>query len=169
MKIKSLSLLILATAILVTGCARKYPFVPEIMYGNYDNLRTTTEYTQNKLAETAASVSTSLEQLAEIERAIHPHAKMPPPPNPHSIGMGQYVSIDWVGPIDQLLRRLAAASHYHVKILGREPAVPVIVSIRVKNKPLADVVRNIGFQAQKQAILAIYPHSKIVELRYLRP
>lgn len=168
MNVKIITIL-LALALALTGCTKKEPFIPNVIYGDYDNPKNTTEYAQNKLAETAAAVSNSLEQLAEIEKAVHPHAKIPPPPSPESLGMAQYVSIDWVGPIAELVHKIAKASHYHVKILGREPAVPVIVAIKAKNKPLADVVRNISFQAQRQATLAVYPRSKIIELRYLKP
>ncbi|MDQ2994372.1 MAG: hypothetical protein M3R00_05440, partial [Pseudomonadota bacterium] len=40
-----------------------------------------------KIAESADSVSESLKELAEIERAIHPQAIMPIAPNPARVGM----------------------------------------------------------------------------------
>lgn len=119
------------------------------------------------IAEAAVSVSKSLSQLAEVERAVHPNATLPTPPNAVRIGMANQASVDWSGPVEALLRKVAKASHYDLKVLGVQPAIPIIVSITAQNTPLADILRDISFQADKQATVALYPKRHIIELRYL--
>jgi defect in organelle trafficking protein DotD len=119
-----------------------------------------------KLADAADSVSQSLRELAEIEKATHPQAKLPSPPEPDMIGMGQIASIDWSGPVGPLVKKIADASHYKLHVLGTPPAIPILVSIAAKDTPLADILRDAGFQCGRRANIVVYPGSKIIELRY---
>ena len=122
-----------------------------------------------KLAEAATSISHSLQQLAEIEIALHPAAILPPPPNPKRIGMDQLISVDWTGPVEPLLKRIARASHYRSRIIGIPPAIPVIVAVSAQDTLLADVLRNLQLQVEKKARIKTYPGSRVIELRYLQP
>lgn len=124
---------------------------------------------QVKLAEAATSVSHSLEQLAAMEKAAHPSIKLPPPPDPASIGMARLASVDWTGPVEPLVRRIAAVTGYRVRVLGRPLAIPALVSISAKNTPLADILRDAGFQVEKKADIIVYPHSHVIEIRYIDP
>lgn len=122
-----------------------------------------------KLAEAATSISHSLQRLAEIETSVHPGAVLPPPPNPSLIGMDQLISVDWTGPVEPLLKRIAKASHYRVRALGVPPAIPVIVSVTAQDTLLADVLRNIELQIEKKARIKTYTRSRVIELRYTQP
>jgi defect-in-organelle-trafficking protein DotD len=124
-------------------------------------------YAEEKLAEAAYSISNSLNQLAAIEKANSPKAKLPPPPNPASIGMEDIASVDWNGPVEPLLKKLAAACGYRLKAIGRRPAIPVIVQIDIKNQPIADILRDVSYQVVKKADIVVYPRRRIIELRYL--
>lgn len=121
---------------------------------------------QSDLAQSASSVSNSLQELSAIQKATNPGVKIAPPVNPKVIGMDQPSSIDWTGPVEPLLQQIAKAAHYKVQVLGAEPAVPVIVSINMHNKPLASILRNATFQAATQADINVYPSKKIIELHY---
>lgn len=155
-------------ALFLVGCTtRKYltapnPFgVPPLPY------QVNADDAEIKLAEAAVSVSNSLNNIAEVERATHPCVCLPPPIDGNCIGLGFLASVDWVGPVEPLLRRIADASCYHVRVLGREPAIPAIVTINVKNTSFADILRNISLQIHKKACIVIYPRSRVIELRYL--
>jgi defect-in-organelle-trafficking protein DotD len=119
-----------------------------------------------KLTEAATSVTHSLHQLAEIEEASKPAQPHLPPPDPASYGMEGLASIDWNGPIEPLVTQVATASHYRLRVLGNEPAIPIIVSLSKKNVPLADVLRDAGLQAGSRAEVIVFPSSKTIELRY---
>lgn len=120
---------------------------------------------QAQLAEAAVTVGHSMQQISAIDMAIHPTAKLQQL-NPDMIGMAQQTSLDWNGPIEPLLRKIAAICHYHLRVLGTAPPIPVIVAINYDNVPLADIVRNAAFQVEKKAAITIYPETKTLELRY---
>ncbi|HLD17001.1 MAG TPA: type IVB secretion system lipoprotein DotD [Coxiellaceae bacterium] len=126
--------------------------------------------TQAKLAESAQAVNQSLEQLSAVQIATHPQVSMPPPMNPQKVGMDQLSSVDWTGPVEPLLKKVAAQSGYQLHVLGIEPPIPVIVSVTAKDQPLAYILRDVTFQVQDRAGIAVYPGktkaTRVIELRY---
>ncbi len=118
------------------------------------------------LAEASGSVSQSLTELGATEQAANPPQSVSSPPNPSSYGMGMTTSIDWNGPVQPIVQQIANATHYKLKVLGKAPSIPVIVSVDAKNKPMGDVLRNIGYQTGKRANVVVFPSSHTIELRY---
>jgi len=88
------------------------------------------------------------------------------PINPARYGMANLASVDWIGPVEPLLQKIAAVTHYRLRVIGRSPPVPVIVTIDVNDKPIADILRNATYQAAKRANVLVYPRTKVIELRY---
>ena len=119
-----------------------------------------------KLAEAAKSSSHSALSLAEIELAVSPPPPDYLPIDPASYGMANLVSVDWAGPIAPIVQRIANASGFQMKTFGTEPAVPLLVFVQVKNKPLGDVLRDVGYQVHSKASLVVYPNTRVIELRY---
>jgi defect in organelle trafficking protein DotD len=122
--------------------------------------------TSMKLSDAASHVVTSLNKLAALEQAKMPLVKMPKPIDAKKIGMSQLASVDWTGPVEPLLKKLAFATNYTVKVLGNAPTVPILVSLNVNNVTMADVYRNIKFQTERFANITLYPKSHVIELRY---
>ncbi len=121
-----------------------------------------------KLAEAAVSVSDSMLEMARVEKIILP-------PNidntltiPSAYNLQARASVDWSGPIEELVGRIAKASHYQLRILGQMPSLPVLISISAKDKSLAELLRDIDYQAKKRAFIHVYPNSQTVELRYAK-
>lgn len=167
MKIKLL--LLLPLAMTLTACSSSPDEQSRIMtYITTDSAPTTVTdaNTQNQLAQAANSVSQSLQQLSAVQQAVHPNAKIAPPVNPKRIGMAQVASLQWTGPIEPLLRKIAGATNYKLQVIGNTPSTPIIVSISKKNQPLATILRDAIFQAQGQASISVYPANKMIELRY---
>jgi defect in organelle trafficking protein DotD len=165
-KMKAITLIVVIFTFFFAGCTTKRYVVstnyavPTLPYQlNADDA-------EIKLAESAISVSKSLDCLAEIEKATHPCVRIPPPIDACRFGLACLASVDWVGPVEPLLKRIGEATHYCVRVLGKEPAIPVIVSITSKNVPFADILRNISLQIYKKACIVIYPNSRVIELRY---
>ncbi len=161
------SLLIIFIAVSFVGCSTRKLVV------STNNVVPTLPYQINaddaeiKLAEAAVSVSRSIDCLAEIEKAAHPCLRMPPPIDAPRFGLACPASVDWVGPVLPLIKRIAEATHYCVRVLGKEPAIPIIVSVNSKNTPFADILRNISLQIYKKACIVVYPSSRVIELRYM--
>ena len=123
---------------------------------------------ESSLAEASYAVSRSIVDLAETAQAAHPLPQLAPPPNPATYGMAGLTTIDWSGPVEPLLKQIAVAANYRVRILGTAPAIPVLVTIYAKNLMLGDVLRDVGYQCGRRATVVIYPESAVIELRYAK-
>ena len=156
---KNLLLIFLATA-LIAGCASTTYKKPP---NNYP-----TDDASIKLAEAANSVSDSMQQMARIEKVITPPTKDNTLTIPNAYNLQARASVDWSGPIAELTSRIAKAAHYHLRVLGKAPAIPVLVSLDIKDESLAEILRNIDYQAGKRAYIHVYPNSQVVELRYAK-
>ncbi len=120
-----------------------------------------------KLAEAANSVSNSMLQMAKTEKILIPPQQDNVITIPNTNNLNTYASVDWSGPIEELTKRIADAAHYKLRILGNKPAIPVLISLNLKDYSLGDILRNIDYQAKNKASIYVYPNSKVVELRYV--
>lgn len=120
------------------------------------------------LAQASSTISDSLTASEEIQRATTPALSLKNLPNADAYNMDQIASIDWSGPVGPIVKRIADASHYNLRVLGRPPAVPVLVSINQKNMTLGYILRDIDYQAGSRANIVVLPEKKIIELRYGR-
>ncbi len=121
-----------------------------------------------KLAEAATSVSDSMLEMARVEKVIKPANKDNILTIPNSFNLQARASVDWSGPIEEVTARVARAAHFRLRILGKEPAVPVLISLNIKDESLAEILRNIDYQANRKAYIHVYPNSQVVELRYAK-
>jgi defect-in-organelle-trafficking protein DotD len=118
------------------------------------------------LAEAAVSVRQSLTDLGEIEQAAYPPQSVAEVPDPSTYGMNIPTSIDWDGPIQPLAQQIANAANYKLRVLGRRPSIPVIVSVSAHNEPLGDILRDVGYQSKNRAQIVVFPSTHVIELRY---
>jgi defect in organelle trafficking protein DotD len=132
-----------------------------------DDAADPTAFVEARLSATARTVDQSMQRLASIESATHPQVAMPPPVDPATIAMAQKASVDWTGPVEPLIKKVAAASQYKLHILGAQPTVPTLVKINAKGQTLAQILRNLGYQIRHTANITIYPKRKIIELKYV--
>jgi defect-in-organelle-trafficking protein DotD len=123
---------------------------------------------ESSLAEASYSVSRSVVDLAETAQAAHPLPNLAPPPDPATYGMAGLSTVDWSGPVEPLLKQIAFASNYRVRVLGTPPAIPVIVTMYSKNVMLGDILRDVGYQCGRRATVVVYPSSRTIELRYAK-
>ncbi|MCW8408699.1 type IVB secretion system lipoprotein DotD [Legionella sp. PATHC035] len=121
-----------------------------------------------KLAEAAVSVSDSMHEMARVEKVILP----PPVDNtltiPNAYNLQARASVDWSGPIEELTARIAKSAHFRLRVLGKAPSIPVLISLNVKDQSLAEILRDIDYQAGQKANIHVYPNSQVVELRYAK-
>src|SRR3990167_7693467 len=124
--------------------------------------------TESSLAEASYAVSNSIVDLAETEQAANPDVELRQPPSQASYGMGGLSTIDWSGPVEPLIKQIANASRYGVRVLGTKPAIPVLVTVNAKNAMLGDILRDVGYQCGKRASVVLFPGSRVIELRYAK-
>lgn len=156
----------MACALLLVGCSTTKHLTYSYITTDSAPVNNEDPNAQAQIAEAAVSVDQSLQQISAVQMATHPGAKAPPLMNPETLGMAQQTSLDWTGPLEPLLQKIAAASHYRLRVLGTRPAIPVIVEINAQDQPLADILRNATYQAENKADITVYPGTKIIELRY---
>lgn len=121
-----------------------------------------------KLAEAAVSVSDSMLEMAKIEKVITPPKKDNTLTIPNAYNLQARASVDWSGPIEELTSRITKASHFKMRILGKAPPMPILINLSIKDESLAEILRNIDYQAGKKASIHVYPNSQVVELRYAK-
>ena len=121
-----------------------------------------------KLAEAADSVTDSMQQMARVTKVINPPSKNNALTIPNTYNLQAKASVDWSGPIAELTERIAKAANYRISVLGKAPAVPILISLDVKDESLADILRNIDYQAGKKANIYVYPNRQVIELRYAK-
>jgi len=161
---KTRSLLILSViALVLTGCASTKappaPPTPAVSSGPDENTI--------QLVEAASSISQSLTDLRAVEVSASPPINDKRLPYPTSSDLDtEIVSVNWSGPIEPLLKRIATMQNYQFRVIGTRPAIPVLVSINAKDTPLGYVLRDVNFQAGNKASLWVYPGIKVIELRY---
>ena len=120
----------------------------------------------SKLTEAASSVINSMNELAALKIAAEPEHKYTAEPNNQMATLQQETSIDWNGPVEPIMRKIASTGKFKFKVLGTRPTIPVIVSLKMKNSALSDIIRNISYQTSGKAKIAIYTKQKVLELRY---
>ncbi len=121
-----------------------------------------------RLAEAASSVSDSIIEMARVEKVIMPPNKDNLLTIPNSIDLQAVVSVDWSGPIEEITARMAKAANYQLRILGKQPALPILINLNNKSKTLAEILRDIDYQAGPKADIHVYPNNQVVELRYAK-
>lgn len=121
-----------------------------------------------KLAEAAVSVSDSMYEMARVEKVITPPNKDNTLTIPNAYNLQARASVDWSGPIEELTARIAKSAHFRLRVMGTAPSIPVLVSMNVKDQSLAEILRDIDYQAGKKADIHVYPNSQVVELRYAK-
>lgn len=121
-----------------------------------------------KLAEAANSVSSSLIELARIEKVAKGDKGQKKLVNVNSYNLEAKASVDWSGPVEELVERLAMASFYKLRVLGKAPAIPVLVSVSAHDQTLVNILRNVDYQVGNKADIRVYTRRKIIELRYAK-
>jgi defect-in-organelle-trafficking protein DotD len=117
------------------------------------------------LAEAADKASNSLQTLAAVEQTRSPGVAVQPITNAPDELM-RAMTVTWVGPPEQIMRRLADRASYNFLALGNRPPVPLVVNIDVQNKPVIEILRDIGLQLGVRADVKVDAERQMIELHY---
>lgn len=118
-----------------------------------------------RLAAAVDKASSALQTLASVEQARNPGVSIQAAPYAPQ-ELRRTVSVDWVGPIEPIAKRLADRAGYEFQVNGDQPPAPVVVNVQAKQKSVVEVLRDIGLQAGLRANIAVDPDQRIVELNY---
>ena len=121
-----------------------------------------------QLAEAAISISDSMHEMATVEKVITPPNRKNSLTIPNISVLQNRASVDWSGPIEELVQRVAKAAGFRFHVLGKPPAIPVLISITAKDETLVEILRNIDYQAANNACIHVIPNRHLVELSYAK-
>ncbi|MFM8454924.1 MAG: DotD/TraH family lipoprotein [Gammaproteobacteria bacterium] len=124
---------------------------------------------EKELLQTAQSIEKSLSTLAAAQDYKSPPLVNTAPLLTPEAGLAHTADVDWTGPVGALLERIAEVSRYRFKALGKEPPIPVLVSINAKQLPMADIIQNASLQVGRRAQIMVFAKERVIELRYLNP
>lgn len=117
------------------------------------------------LAEAADKASDALETLAAVEQSRSPGVSVQPihnaPPE-----LVRAMTITWIGPSEQLLKKLADRASYTFITIGDRPPLPLTVNIDAENKPVIDILREVGLQLGVRGDVKVDSTRRMIELHY---
>jgi len=117
------------------------------------------------LAEAADKASNALETLAAVEQTKSPGVSVQPIHNaPRELRRA--ITVNWVGPAEQIAKKLADRASYSFITIGDKPPVPLVVSIDVENKPVIEVLRDLGLQLGVRADVKVDSQRRMIEIHY---
>ncbi len=157
-----LSLTLLAASLSLGACQ----YLPDTNFSNgQPQLVAEPDNVSAMLADAADRAANSLQALAAVERAKTPGAALAP------IGdapaeLRRAITVNWIGPVEPIAEKLASRAGYHFTTVGAPPPVPVTVSIDVENRPVIEVLRDIGLQIGNRGDIKVMGSDRIVELSY---
>jgi defect-in-organelle-trafficking protein DotD len=76
------------------------------------------------------------------------------------------VSLRWAGPIGGVIKRLAQRARWDFEEVGNAPVSKIPVFIDTKNQSIAQVLRNIGYQAGARADVIVNPSVPSLTVAY---
>lgn len=165
---KLITLIAAIFLLLLTGCKTTTATTSSTSISNGTSSNEVSDPATAQLAEAATSISQSLTDLKAIAKASAPIINNKRLPYPTSTDMMELASVDWSGPIEPLLQRIANLCDYKLRVIGARPAIPVLVTIAARNTPVSYILRDANFQAGTRASVLSYPAIRVIELRYGR-
>lgn len=118
-----------------------------------------------RMAAAVDKASAALQTLASVEQARNPALSIQTVPYAPQ-ELRRIVTVDWVGPIEPIMRKLADRAGYDLQVNGDTPPAPVVVNLNVKQKTVIDALRDLGLQAGQRADVVVDPDHRLVELNY---
>ena len=107
-----------------------------------------------RLEEAVVRGERALSILAET-RSAQADLRVPETPENTPPELLQKVTVDFIGPLEELVRQLAAGAGYAVVTAGRPPPAPVLVEVEAKDAALIHVFQDAGHQAAHRALLTV--------------
>lgn len=161
MKHIAYSPLVLSLIVLLSACT---PGVTKFS-GDAPQLVAAPDSVSAMLADAADRASTALETLAAVEYARSPGVPVSTIDDA-PIELRRSITVNWVGPVEPITKTLADRAGYNFMVIGNPPPVPTVVSIDVQNRPIVEVLRDIGLQLGLRANLRVDANRRTVEIHY---
>ena len=117
------------------------------------------------LADAADRAAKAMEVLASVEEKRTPVEGVSTIRNA-PVELRRAMTLSWVGPVEPISKTLADRASYNFITLGDAPPVPIVVTLDVENKPVIDILRDVGLQLAGRAKLVVDSRRRVVEIQY---
>ena len=107
-----------------------------------------------RMVEAVLHAERALARIAET-RSAEADLRVPDRPRNVPPELLLRVSMDYIGPLEELARQLAAGAGYALVTAGRPPPTPVLVEVEAKDTPLIYIFEDAGMQAADRALLTV--------------
>ena len=145
-------------SLLVSACAQNFT-------NTNNQLAVEPDRVALQLASAVDRASTALQTLAAVEQKRTPADSVMALPNAPQQLM-RTVTLDWTGPIEPLVRQLADRAGYRYMVQGDEPAGDVVINVTAVEKPVIEVLRDVGLQAGRRANVVVDGERQVIEVAY---
>lgn len=129
-------------------------------------LATEPDLVSTRIAQASERASAALTVISGIEQQRGPAL---PPVEDYSnapAGLTQLITVKWTGPIEQICQTLASRAGFVFNVKGSQPPMPLTVAVDVYQKPLIEVMRDLGLQAGTRADVAVDAQNGVIEMTY---
>lgn len=157
----------LAAALALSGCAAQdgtRPVEASPQAPQWDQ-RSRTEI-GDLLAASARRATAAIETLVMIEKARTQPAASPIEETGLPEELARLATIEWSGPAQELVQKIAEGVGYGFSVSGRRPATPVMAQVSQRDQPIAKALENVGMQAVRFATVVVDPNRRKIEFRY---
>jgi len=145
----------LFVSVLLAGCSRE--MTP---------LATEPDLVSTRIAQSAEKAAKALDTISSIDQMRAPAMPEPEDYSSAPAALTQPITVRWTGPIEQMAETLAQRAGMRFQTTGGRPGVPLLVSVDVYQKPLIEVLHDLGLQAGRRADVSVNSTSNTVEIRY---
>ena len=159
-RILLISTLLISTALSLAACSKVENFS-----NNHPQIVAAPDSVSAMLANAADKASNALQTLAAVEAARTPAPDLSPvgdaPPE-----LRRAMSVNWVGPVEPITKMLASRAGYEFLTVGNAPPTPLVISIDVQNRPVIEILRDVGLQMGVRADIRVDSSRKLIEIDY---
>ncbi len=141
----------------LAGCAMNQPVKPVPAEPDLVSLR---------LAQAAEKASSALDTIAGIEQQRSPNALPADDYSSAPPALTQTITVKWAGPVEQMLETLSSRAGMRLETKGNRPGVPLVVNVNVYQKPMIEVLRDLGLQVGRRADITVNSAQSVIEIRY---
>jgi len=153
--------LLVLSAVVVTGCS----YFPKPVPKRDAQIVASPDKVSLMLADAADKASNALETLAAVEQSRAPAVAVEPihnaPPE-----LKRAMTVNWIGPADEVLKKISNRASYSFITVGDKPPVPLVVNLDKENTPVIDLLRSVGLQLGMRADVKVDSVKRMVELHY---
>ncbi len=117
------------------------------------------------LANAADRASSALQTLAAVEHTRTPAASVNPVGDAPA-ELRRAITVNWVGPVEPITETLADRAGYDFQSVGKAPPNPIVVSLDIENRPVIDVLRDLGLQLGQRGDIKVDAARRLIEVHY---